>query len=225
MRTVLLVLLLLPGLASAVSVEDHDLAALQQANTLLKAEYEQARTGKPYLLIDLPEQQVRLKASGMMLEFWKIDGYRLWGHPSALPATNLERKFSFDDPERDVQIANADAIVDATPSQKLRALELADMPTAYRLHLENGTEITVRPSPDRWLDRLQSRLAVSAWYLSRPLISNWKFLHGSPYNELALSMSARDARMLYWAFSEGTPCLIRLPGAVATALTLIGTNR
>lgn len=85
------------------------------------------------------------------------------------------------------------------------------MPTSYRLRLENGTEITVRRAPESWPGRFWRILATPLWYLSRPLISDWKFMRGSPYNELALSMPGQDARMLYWALNEGSPCLIRLP--------------
>lgn len=142
---------------------------------------------------------------------------RRWGYPAALPAVVLERKSTLDEPERSVLVVNATEPSADVASKPFKALELADMPSAYRLHLANGTEIAVRPTAEGWSGRLRGVFAVPAWYLSRPLISSWKFLRGSTYNELALSMSAQDARMLYWAFAEGTPCLIRTPAEVAEA--------
>jgi hypothetical protein len=222
----LLFILLLSGNVPATLASDQTLAELQQLNALLQAEDELAKTGKPYLLIDLQEQQLQLKVSGLPLESWRINHYRSWGSPSSLSATTLEGKSSLDDPERDVQVVNAAAPDAAAASKPFKAFELADMPKSYRLHLGNGTEITVRPTPTNAFARMRSVLAVPAWYLSRPLISNWKSLRGSPYNELALSMTEQDARKLYWAFSEGTPCLIRFPAAVAViAPTAAGTKQ
>ncbi len=213
-RNLLLLLLIAPILVVAGELSHAD---LQQENALLQAEYDLAKAGKPYLLIDLQEQQLELKASGLPLETWHIDSYRRWGYPSALTAVDLQSKSSLAEPEREVHVVSA-AVPDGVAADKpLKAFELADMPTSYRLHLGNGTDITVHPAPGTWFQHLRSILAVPAWYLSRPVISSWKFLRGSPYNELALAISAQDARRLYWAFSEGTPCLIRLPAAVATA--------
>ncbi len=224
MRIALLLPLLFCLSVGTIRASDSHLTSLQQVNALLQAEYELARTGKPYLFIDLSEQHVRLKVSGLSLTDWPINGFRRWGNPSAHPAAGLVRKHSLDEPERDVQVVNSAAPV--APSKKAKAYELSDMPTAYRMRLENGTEITVRPTPTHWLTHLRSALAIPFWYLSRPLISDWKFLRGSPYNELALSLTEHDARMLYWAFNEGNFCLIRLPGTGAAAAPAVpGTNR
>jgi len=217
MRTVrnfLLVLLVAPALVLA---GDLSLADLQKDNALLLAEYDLARAGKPYLLIDLQERQLQLKASGLPLENWNIVSSRFWGHPSAIPAVNLQSKSALAEPERDVYVVNETVPDGQAAAKAFKAFELADMPTSYRLHLGNGTDISVSPAPGSWLEHLRRMLTVPYWYLSRPLISSWNFLLGSPYNELALAIPAQDARRLYWAFSEGTPCLIRLPAAVAAA--------
>lgn len=216
MRALLIVLAyLLVGSGAALPADK--LAELQQANTLLQSEYDLAKNGKPYLLIDLQQKQLLFKTSGVVLESWPIDGYRRWGYPAALPAVSLERKSSLDEPERNVTVVKAvEAVAEGKP-KPFKAFELSDMPASYRLHLINGTVITVRPTTAGWSGMWRGALAVPAWYLSRPLISSWNFLRGSPYNELALAISAQDARMLYWAFSEGTPCLIRTPAAPAAA--------
>jgi hypothetical protein len=225
MRYLSIVVLLLgwvsAALAGAPLLED-----LRQDNALLQAEYALARDGRPYLLIDLPERRLQLKASGLSLVSWEIDGYRCWGHPAALPAAKLEHKSSLDNSEREVLVVNAAEPEGKTAGKPFKALELADMPTVYRLRLANGTVISVRPTPARWDQHLRRALAVPAWYLSRPLISNWNFLRGRPYNEVALGLSEQDARKLYWASIEGTPCLIRLRAAVvATAPAAAGTKR
>ncbi len=226
MRIVLFILIQLLGVASMALAGDRDLEDLQQANALLQAEFDLARSGELYLLIDMQVNQLQLKASGQALQSWRVDRYRRWGHPSALPASLLEIKSVFYKPERNVQVVNmAEPSVEAV-SQSFKALELTEMPSSYAMHLVNGTTISMRSTPVDWFEHIRDVLEATVWYLSRPLISNWSFLRSSSYNELALSMSVQDARMLYWAFIEGTPCLIRLPAEVSKeAPTPIGTNR
>lgn len=226
MRTVLCLFLCLLGSVPAVLAADATLTDLQQVNAFLQAEYDLAKSGKPYLLIDLPGQQLQLKTSGVILETLTVVGYRSWGQPMDLSVASLVKKASLDSPERDVHVVSAEEQNPDETSKPFKALELDDMPTSYRLQLENGTRISVRSSSPYWFSRLRNALAVPAWYLSRPLISNWNFLRRSPYNELALSMSEQDARKLYWAFSDGTPCLIRFSAAAAaTAPDAAGTKR
>lgn len=223
--SLLLVFSLLLGSLSGVWAADMSLAAVQETHQLLQAEYELAKAQETYLLVDLHHRQLHLKSSGLLLESWPIVAYRRWGHPAALPSVPLERKSS-GAPERELQVVNSTRPAPPAASKPGKALELADMPTTYRLHLANGTAISVRPTLAGWSGHLRGFLAVPAWYLGRPLISNWNFLRGSPYNELALTLAAQHARQLYWSFSEGAPCLIRLPSAGAdAAATTDGTKR
>jgi hypothetical protein len=226
MRIFLLFLTFMLSVSSGPLADDQPLGELQQANALLQAEYDLARDGKPYLLIDLYERQLLLKASGLTLQSWQVDDFRRWGYPPSTAAATLVSKSSLDDPERQVQVVNAAETRKEVVSKPFNALELADMPSAYSMRLENGTNILVRSVPVNWFAHISAGLAVSMEYLRRPLISSWNFLRSTPYNELALSMSEQDARMLYWAFNEGTPCLIRFPSAVpATAPSSAGTKR
>lgn len=226
MRIVLFLLIYLLGVASAALAGDLALEDLQQANAVLQAELDLARSGKPYILIDLQENRLQLRASGLALQSWGIDYYRRWGRPSAVPAVNLLNKSSLEKPERNIQEVNAVEAHEEEGGKPFKALEVAEMPTSYVMHLVNGTAISVRSTPVAWYGQILSVFQATTWYLSRPLISNWNFLRSSPYNELALSMPAQDARTLYWAFIEGTPCLIRLPAEVSTETpAAIGTNR
>lgn len=218
MRIVPLLLISLFVLGTASLANDQSLEELRQANALLQAELDLARADKPYLLIDLQIHQIQLKASGLALQSWGIDHFRRWGHPVALPAAILQSKSSLNAPERDIQVVKMTEPRGDSDSKPFKALELADMPTVYRMRLVNGTEISVRPTSPGRLGRLHDVYSIPLWYLSRPLISSWNFLRSSPYNELALSLSEQDARMLYWAFSESTPCLIRLPAAVVATV-------
>ena len=128
MRIVLFLLIQLFGVTSAALASELALEDLQQTNALLRAEFDLARSGNPYMLVDLQENQLQLKASGLALQSWRIDHYRRWGHPSALPAVNLENKSSLEEPERNIMVVNAAEKSDADVSKPFKALELTDMP-------------------------------------------------------------------------------------------------
>jgi hypothetical protein len=225
MPLLFLLFISLLGDASAALASDRSLNELQQFNLLLQAEYDLSKSDNPYWLIDLQEQQLVLKANGVILETLQVEDFRSWGRVPVLAVTCLVRKSSLIDPEREVQVVKTMEHEPNEFNKPFKAFELADMPTAYRLHLDNGTQISVGTKALHWLGRLRKALAIPLWYLSRPLISNWNFLLGSPYNELALSMSEQDARKLYWAFRESTPCLIRLPATVALIPASAETKR
>ena len=207
MYFVRLFILLLFASVSTAGAYDQAITDLQQVNNLLQAEYNLAKAGYPYLLIELQENRLYLKASGLTLESWGIDSFRSWGRFDNPTAANLILKTSFAEPERNILVVDGQPFV----AKPFNALELADMPTSYRLFLENGTRISVNSTPDGWLSHVRRTVYALVWYMARPLISNWYYLRGKPYNELALSLPEQDARMLYWAFSEGMPCLIRFP--------------
>lgn len=232
MRILLLTAALLLGSVPGLLAGEEELTALRQTHALLQAEYELAKSNRPYLLIDLPERQLLFKVSGLTVARWGIVAYRSWGNPATPGAAMLTGKHSLDEPERTVRVAALAPAEGAEPAAaptaaELETLELDDMPARYRLQFDSGLRISVRPTSDGWGGRLQRLLATPFWYLSRPLISDWNFLKGSPYNELALSLAEQDARKLYWACMDACPCLIRTPAAVpATQAPLAtGTNQ
>ena len=223
MRSLLALILLLT--APAWSFADDIVADLQQTNSLLQAEYDLAKNGRIYLIIDLQEHRVHLKGGGLTLVSWGIVRKLQWGRKAAPRPHVLEGKASSADPERDVLVTNS-AEPAKSESRLAKAFELDDMPASYRLKFDSGLIISVSPTPDHWYQKLKGAGSLPFWYTTRPLISGWKSLRSSTYNELALSMAAQDASMLYWAFSEDTPCLIRYPAEVAAkAPDSAGANR
>ena len=179
---------------------------------LLQHELRLARENQLYFVFDLPQQTVSFRANGVSVVALPVAGWRLWGPPRGEEVSVLADKESFDAPQRPrVPAAPANGPAAITESGNLDALEIDDMPLRYRLLLDDGTVIRVLPIPDGVLSQTLQGMRSTAWYLSRPLISDWNFLHGRPYTELVLALRPQDARLLYWSFTAGGRCLIKWP--------------
>ncbi len=85
------------------------------------------------------------------------------------------------------------------------------MPTNFTIVLDDGLNIIVRPVTEGWTSRLREKSHLFFWYLSRPLISDWNFLHGKAYTELHLMLLAKDVQLLYWSLAENSPFLLEMP--------------
>lgn len=223
--TFLLLLLLLTGLPARASDE---IAAIEAANRQLKSEYELAKKQQIYFVFDLQQNQVQFKSSGIVLATLRASDVRIWGRPSGDQIRLLTKKDALNPPKREnITITPPPGDQQSEEPKKpepvtteksepkkfeLQALELDDMPVHYRLLLSDGLLVTVHPAAESSFSSKMKALAGSAyWYLSRPLISDWHYLHKQPYNELHLVLPVKEARMLYWSFTEGAPCLILWP--------------
>jgi hypothetical protein len=225
MRALTLVAILLLGLVCAAPAADEvPLAALESANWLLKAELELAKSAQVYFDFDLAEKKVRFKSSGIAVAELPVSQLRIWGPSTGDKLRTLTGKESLVRPERESILIPGQEGEKPGEAKKeegskeekkfdLQALELSDMPRTFRLRLDDATVITVRPAPQGTLEWLLAKGLALYWHLSRPLISDWHFLHRKPYTEILLIMPAKDAQLLYWSFAEGTRCLIRWPEA------------
>jgi hypothetical protein len=207
MRRLFLALLFLGGSAPALAAE---LTALEDSNRLLQAEYQLARKEHLYLLFDLPARQVQIKASGVVLASLSIVQVQQHGNFGAAAVRTLSTRQASSPPQR---VAIDPSAEKKSGKFELQALELDDMPTAYRLRLDDGSTLRVRPLPEGFWQQLTGTVGGLCWRLSRPLISRWHSLRGTPYTEVRLTLAAHDARRLYWSFQEGMACLIawRIP--------------
>lgn len=212
-KLISLLLVLLPLAAAAIPQDKaSSIETLEAINRNLKAEYELAKKPKIYVIFDLVEGMVHVKASGASLTELPISRYAQWGQPSPAAIHTLASKESFFEPRRvtlDPEGKKEKKKDDKT--FELKALELEDMPTNFALIFDDGTRITVRGNPKTFVARLGQRVANGFWHLTRPLIFDWKFLLGKPYTELLLTLPRNDARRLYWSITEGAPGLIRWP--------------
>jgi hypothetical protein len=144
-----------------------------------------------------------------------LQGLSFWGPVSGDQVRTVAGKYSDKTPERDVlkipspeESDKPEAEVKADPKKfELAALELSDMPTAFQVRFDDGLLIAVKPAPEEFFPRLWWTLNEGFWYLSRPLVTVWNFLHKRPYSEILLTMPPKDAQLLYWSLTDGSSCL------------------
>jgi hypothetical protein len=178
-----------------------DLAALEEANALLQAEYQLAKKEQLYFFFDLPARQVRIKASGVTLATLPAAQVQQRGQRGQAGLRSLRARQTSSPPQR---VAIDPGAVKKAGKFELQALELDDMPDAYRLLLDDGTILTVAPRTEGFWGQLTEMTAQLRWRL----ICKWYSLRGKPYTELRLTLAAPDARRLYWSFQEEMACLI-----------------
>lgn len=182
-----------------------DLTALEGRNRLLQAEYQLAKQDQLYLLFDLSARQVRLKASGVVLAALPLAQVQQQGIFGTEGVRTLSTRQASSPPER----VAIDPKAERKPGAfELQALELDDMPSAYRLLLDDGSVLLITPLAEGPWEEVAATFGGWYWRLSRPLISRWHLLRAKSYTEVRLTLAAHDARRLYWSFQEGTPCLI-----------------
>jgi hypothetical protein len=220
MRNFTFILLLLcsvlcPGISGA-----DDLDTLEATNRRLRAEYELASKSQLYFVFDLSAKKVQFKASGLAIAELPVQKVSFWGQVSGDKVRTVAAKHSFNTPEREVlkipspeESAKSEtepkAEVKADPKKfELAALELSDMPTSFQIRFDDGLLVSVKPAPEEIFRRIWWTLNKGFWYLSRPLITVWNFLHKRPYSEILLTMPPKDAQLLYWSLTDGSSCLL-----------------
>lgn len=232
MRRYLLLLLLFLGtffalVTPSTALVDNPLAV---ENTLLRAEYDLARKGQVYLMLNLANKNIEIRASGIIMATIPIQEIRPWG---PLPEPGLHIVAEKDRvPEREkikipppggeepaAQPLPTPAPTDPTapPAVKkfeVQATEVTDMPANYSLWLEGGGLVTVKSlePPTDWKSKLRTRFEKPLWKISHALESGLRHYHKQTYTELMLIMTPLDAQRLYWALPLGSAILIPAEG-------------
>lgn len=180
-------------------------ARLREENRLLSAELALAKKPAIYLIFNLREGNIYIKARGEELKKLAVLSARQWGAPPAVRPLALVRKSALALPDRKKikpgEETQSDQFV-------LEALELSDMPSRYKLTLEGGVQIYVRPAPGGLLSELCGASLLLAWRLSRPFAAMVNYLKKRPFSSIYLTLDEKDARALYWAFPEGGQCVV-----------------
>lgn len=218
MRYLYLLLLLCTLLAPAVVGAD-DLDTLKSENQRLRAEYELAAKQKLYFVFDLPAKKVQFKASGIAVAELPVQRTTVWGQIGGEDKLRtVAAKRSFVTPKRDtVKIVPPEGTAAKPETEEpksepkkfeLEALELSDMPSSFQVRFDDGLLLSVIPDPEGFFTRALSILVKTFWYLSRPLISDWNFIHKKTYTEILLTMPPKDAQLLYWSLADGSSCIL-----------------
>jgi hypothetical protein len=216
---VVVVLLLWHGGNAVVSSAGDDVAGWVRDARALEAELRLAGKEKIYLVLDARDATVRIKAAGLTLKTLPITRWAAWGDSVAPTPRALVRRSALFEPKRPritpeaAEQSNDDTRVLRAPrtGTDLDALELKDMPAWFRLTLDQGVRVVVRPEPEGFFSRWWERAHYAGWYLTRPLPTVWNSMLGHPYTALYLRIAAQDARALYWACREGADFLVISP--------------
>jgi hypothetical protein len=213
------VLLLWHGSSAVASSAGDDAAGWVRDARALEAELRLASKEKIYLILDARDATVRIKAAGLTLKTLPITRWTSWGDPVVPAPRTLVRRSTLIEPKRPriTPVAaekpndDAEALASARAGADLDALELKDMPARFRLALDQGIRIVVRPEPEGFFSWWWEQAHYGGWYLTRPLLTIWNYMLGRPYTALYLRVAAQDARALYWVCRDGAGLLVISP--------------
>jgi hypothetical protein len=183
-----------------------ELDRLIRENDLLKSEHQLAKTPQVYVLFDLVEKKIFIKARGTVLKELSIDSLGIWGASIQVKPMTLLKKDALIEPERK-EIKPAKEGEETT--SELQALQVGDMPARYRLSLDGNIWLYVRPRAEGTLSTLLNILSsLKSYLIIRPMGTLWYVLRGGSFTEIVVYVSENDARSLYWTFQEGYGCVI-----------------
>ena len=183
-----------------------ELDRLVRENNLLKSEHQLAKTPQVYVLFDLVEKKIFIKARGTVLKEVPIDSLGIWGASVKVEPLTLRKKNALIEPERKEIKPTKEG--EETTSE-LQALQIGDMPARYRLSLDGTVWLYVRPKAEGTMSTLLNILSsLKSYLIIKPLGTLWHALRGESFTEIVIYLSENDARSLYWAFQEGSGCMI-----------------
>ena len=204
----LIALILLPILLASVEAYPASEAdRLINENSLMKAEFQLAKSSKIYVIFDLEAEMITIKAKGIVLKELPVESYSQWGTPVRPSPLPLLRKTALVIPERKEIIPKTNDTEDASEP---KVLQLEDMPLRYHLEFDDGIQISVKPKSTGVISTLFNLIAsLKSYLITRPFGTLWNGLRRRSFTEIVLVLSEHDARTLYWSFQEGFQCIIR----------------
>jgi hypothetical protein len=183
-----------------------ELDRLVRENNLLKSENQLAKTPQVYVLFNLVEKKIFIKARGTVLKELSTDSLGIWGASIQVKLMTLLKKDALIEPERK-EIKPAKEGEETT--SELQALQVGDMPARYRLNLDGTLWLYVRPKAEGTMSNLLNILSsLKSHLIIKPLGTLWHALRGKSFTEVVIYLSENDARSLYWTFQEGYGCVI-----------------
>lgn len=224
-RTVLLIHIFFILFISA-GASSETLKSPEEERLFLQSELSLAQKKDIYFVLHLKDNKIYFKARGIVLRDIEIKKRRFWGRHEKVKLSALTGKAAGSEPRREaVVIENteeaekAPAPAPTTPASSpttpasvdIKALELEDMPSSFRLMLDDGLVISVKPDKQGMLSGLYSIAYSLNWYISQPIFTVWYAIKSRPYGALNLVLDEKDAKALYWSIYEGNGVLIYNP--------------
>jgi hypothetical protein len=177
-----------------------------QRKGLLQSEYQLASKSQIYIVFELSEKQILIKARGVVLKKLPIESFSFWGAPVPSRAVIVQSKTSILRPQRaEVKPKQNDEENPAEP----QAIQVEDMPARFCLHYDGGIDLYIRPKSEGGGSTILNLLSLLKSYLIiRPFGTLWNQLHQENFTEIVLYLKEKDAKFLYWSSPEGIPCII-----------------
>ncbi len=192
---------------------------------LVEEELALAKTQSYYFLLDLAAKRLDLRVSGSPLRSWELARVRVWGEPAPLAATAVVKKTAIRTPERTVIKPGGEeepepapppppAKKDAegqipAPAFELEALELKDMPPAFRMSFDDGIEVSIVTIDQGFKGRAGRIWNEIRWSVGMPLVSLRAKLGKKDFRRIEITLKDKlEAQALYWAFYEGIKGLV-----------------
>ena len=177
---------------------------LAKENHLLREEWSLAQKSNLYVIFQLKETAIQIKAKGINLREFPIHHIDLWGNNLPDKALALVKKSALVKPSRKtVRPGEMKESEDFT----LDVLELDDMPIRYTLVLDDRVFLSIHPS-EGVTSMFGNTLASLENFIVRPAVTFWYAVRGKQYTALDLGLEKQDAKALYWSLTEGTKCII-----------------
>lgn len=180
------------GLAAGTDAQSPQAAgerqAIQETNALLQEEIKLAARPQTYVLVDVHQGVVMVKARGLELYRLPLLAWRARGNQ---PPAGLFRLTVRPPVSRPKTMPGEDATE--------HPIEVSDMPAEYRLLLEPSLIVMVGPPA-------QDHPWLWVWSLLREGWTRMISTAGGPW--LRITLSSEDARSLAWLVTDGMPVLI-----------------
>ena len=198
------------------------LKSSEEERLFLQSELTLAQKTQIYFILHLKEKKIYFKARGIVLRDLEIKKMRFWGRPENVKLYIMTGKAAASEPRREavvIENTKKDEKAPAPPAASppapttvdIKALELEDMPSSFRLILDDGLVISVKPDNQGTLSGLYSIAHSLNWYISQPILTVWYAIKSRPYGALNLVLNEKDAKALYWSIHEGNGVLIYNP--------------
>jgi len=205
-KFIILFIALLISQSTALFCFENKNIKLREENLILEAELALARQPLTYLVFDLSEKAIHLKARGMELKKWDIHKIKYWGNPLSLRTFLLKRKSAWFPPKRNKIKPGKN---DEEDSIKLDVFEQKDMPSYYKLVFDGGVRISIRPKTHKFFSLFRNFGRSLNWHIFLPLKTVWLSIRKKNFTEIDIVLpSNQDTKALYWTFQEGQNCLI-----------------
>jgi len=213
-------------------------AGIAERNVFLTEMLSLSEKPKQYFIFNIEQNKILLMERGIVLREWNVDHMMFTGTPLPIKILSLESRsvqlaqlryhINVDDPGDTSNGADANKTGDTSTKKTgdnktgdnkkpakfpLDALEIDDMPTDYQLFINGGISINVRSQPEGIDTRIKDAVYLLKWYLYNPILAIKSYFNKTTYTKMDIFFKDQtEAQALFWAFTEGTECIILFPG-------------